>query len=86
MKEIFWVLIVKIVPVLTDILLYSIGFASDALAGTASGTDTVPATIAALKNPTAYPTYDEHAHERLAPGDPSKKAFTYLVLTGTYSH
>jgi len=61
---------------------FSRGFASDALAGTASGTDAVPATIAALKNPTAYITYDEHAHERLAPGDPSKKAFTYLVLTG----
>ena len=26
--------------------------------------------------------YDEHTHERFAPGDPSKRAFTYFVLTG----
>ena len=26
--------------------------------------------------------YDEHSHERFAPGDPSKRAFTYFVLTG----
>lgn len=61
---------------------FSRGFASDALAGTASGTEAVPATVAALKNPSNEITYDEHTHERLAPGDPSKKAFTYLVLTG----
>jgi len=58
------------------------GFASDALSGTASGTAAVPATEAALKNISSEITYDEHIHERLAPGDPSKKAFTYLVLTG----
>lgn len=60
------------------------GFASDALAGTASGTHTVPATVQALKNISNEITYDEHTHERCAPGDPSKKAFTYLVLTGTF--
>lgn len=26
--------------------------------------------------------YDEHSHERFPPGDPSKRAFTYFVLTG----
>lgn len=26
--------------------------------------------------------YDEHTHERFVPGDPSKRAFTYFVLTG----
>jgi Ubiquinol cytochrome reductase transmembrane region len=27
-------------------------------------------------------SYDEHAHERFPTGDPSKRAFTYFVLTG----
>lgn len=27
-------------------------------------------------------SYDEHGHERFAPGDPGKRAFTYFVLTG----
>lgn len=27
-------------------------------------------------------SYDEHSHERFAPGDPGKRAFTYFVLTG----
>jgi ubiquinol-cytochrome c reductase iron-sulfur subunit len=35
-----------------------------------------------MKNPTAAIDYDEHSHERFAPGDPSKRAFTYFVLTG----
>jgi len=61
---------------------FSRGFASDALAGTASGTETMPATAMALKNPTNIIEYDEHTHTRVAPGDPSKKAFAYLVLTG----
>lgn len=26
--------------------------------------------------------YDEHSHEQFVPGDPSKRAFTYFVLTG----
>ena len=26
--------------------------------------------------------YDEHSHERFVPGDPTKRAFTYFVLTG----
>ena len=27
-------------------------------------------------------SYDEHSHEKFPPGDPSKRAFTYFVLTG----
>ncbi|XP_071703367.1 cytochrome b-c1 complex subunit Rieske-4, mitochondrial-like [Rutidosis leptorrhynchoides] len=42
----------------------------------------VPATIAAINNPTSKITYDEHNHERYPPGDPSKRAFAYFVLTG----
>ncbi|KAG0584273.1 hypothetical protein M758_3G198000 [Ceratodon purpureus] len=61
---------------------FSRGFASDALAGTASGTAAVPATTQALKNISNEITYDFHTHDRITPGDPTKKAFTYLVLTG----
>ncbi|KAJ7541958.1 hypothetical protein O6H91_10G083000 [Diphasiastrum complanatum] len=42
----------------------------------------VPATVAALKSPTANIVYDEYVHKRFPAGDPSKKAFTYFVLTG----
>ena len=28
------------------------------------------------------PSYDTHSHEQFAPGDDSKRAFTYFVLTG----
>ncbi|XP_074309207.1 cytochrome b-c1 complex subunit Rieske-4, mitochondrial-like [Silene latifolia] len=45
-------------------------------------TSDVPATIAAIKNPSAKITYDEYNHERYPPGDPSKRAFAYFVLTG----
>ncbi|CAL8466903.1 g6439 [Coccomyxa elongata] len=55
------------------------GFATSELVPTPSG---LPPTIHALKNPTADITYDEHSHERFPPGDPSKRAFTYFVLTG----
>ncbi|PSS13727.1 Cytochrome b-c1 complex subunit Rieske-3 like [Actinidia chinensis var. chinensis] len=60
------------------------GFASDSLApaldmGVISD---VPATVAAVKNPTSKIVYDEHNHERYPPGDPSKRAFAYFVLTG----
>lgn len=39
-------------------------------------------TLAALKNPTNTITYDHSNHDRFTPGDPSKRAFTYFVLTG----
>ena len=42
----------------------------------------LPATVAALKNPTSKIVYDEHNHERYPPGDPSKRAFAYFVLSG----
>ncbi|XP_059669917.1 cytochrome b-c1 complex subunit Rieske-4, mitochondrial-like [Cornus florida] len=41
-----------------------------------------PATVAAVKNPTSKIVYDEHNHERYPPGDRSKRAFAYFVLTG----
>ncbi|XWS68732.1 hypothetical protein CRYUN_Cryun04dG0116900 [Craigia yunnanensis] len=40
------------------------------------------ASVAAVKNPTSIIVYDEHNHERFPPGDPSKRAFAYFVLTG----
>ncbi|XP_057542867.1 cytochrome b-c1 complex subunit Rieske-4, mitochondrial-like [Amaranthus tricolor] len=42
----------------------------------------VPATVAAIKNPSSKIIYDEYNHERYPPGDPSKRAFAYFVLTG----
>jgi len=60
------------------------GFASDSLA-TARETGKIPAippTVAAVKNPTSKIVYDDHNHERYPPGDPSKRAFAYFVLTG----
>lgn len=42
----------------------------------------LPATVAAIKNPSAKIVYDEYNHERNLPGDPSKRAFAYFVLTG----
>ncbi|KAF2288374.1 hypothetical protein GH714_007168 [Hevea brasiliensis] len=60
------------------------GFSSEALA---PGHDLgmisdLPATVTAVKNPTSKIVYDEHNHERFPPGDPSKRAFAYFVLTG----
>ncbi|XP_031475997.1 cytochrome b-c1 complex subunit Rieske-4, mitochondrial-like [Nymphaea colorata] len=42
----------------------------------------LPATVAAVKNPTSKIVYDEYNHERFPPGDPSKRAFAYFVLSG----
>lgn len=42
----------------------------------------LPPTSAAIKTPNPRIKYDESIHERYPPGDPSKKAFTYFVLTG----
>lgn len=61
-----------------------LGFSSGSLA---PGKDTslipdIPATVAAIKNPSPKIVYDEHNHERYPPGDPSKRAFAYFVLTG----
>ncbi|GAB2284076.1 hypothetical protein Dimus_018552 [Dionaea muscipula] len=60
------------------------GFASESLVfkNEHSLLPDVPATVAAIKNPTSKIVYDEHNHERYPPGDPSKRAFAYFVLTG----
>ncbi|KAI9120348.1 hypothetical protein K1719_007381 [Acacia pycnantha] len=42
----------------------------------------IPATVAAIKNPNSKILYDGYNHERLPPGDPSKRAFAYFVLSG----
>ncbi|XP_010530791.1 PREDICTED: cytochrome b-c1 complex subunit Rieske-4, mitochondrial-like [Tarenaya hassleriana] len=42
----------------------------------------VPATVEAVKTPNSKIVYDEHNHERYPPGDPSKRAFAYFVLSG----
>ncbi|KAL6294119.1 hypothetical protein ACE6H2_002261 [Prunus campanulata] len=42
----------------------------------------IPATVAAVKNPSSKIVYDEYNHERYPPGDPSKRAFAYFILTG----
>lgn len=39
-------------------------------------------TFMALKNPSAPIVYDESNHERYPVGDPSRRAFTYMVLSG----
>ncbi len=65
----------------------SAAFASDAIT-TASTTAIAPTpsglspTVHAIKNPTPNITYDDSNHDRFAPGDASKRAFTYAVLTG----
>ncbi|KAF8061277.1 hypothetical protein N665_1207s0016 [Sinapis alba] len=48
-----------------------VGFASE-----------VPATVEAVKTPNSKIVYDDHNHERYPPGDPSKRAFAYFVLSG----
>ncbi|XP_077233011.1 cytochrome b-c1 complex subunit Rieske-4, mitochondrial-like [Tasmannia lanceolata] len=59
------------------------GFTSETLVPShVMGMPDLPATVAAVKNPTSKIIYDEHNHERFPPGDPSKRAFAYFVLTG----
>jgi len=59
------------------------GFASQALTSKDDmGFSDLPATVAVVKNPNSKIVYDEHNHERFPPGDPSKRAFAYFVLTG----
>ena len=47
-----------------------------------AGLAELPATVAALKNPNSKVLYDQYNHERYPPGDPSKRAFAYFVLSG----
>ncbi|KAI7997219.1 hypothetical protein LOK49_LG10G00038 [Camellia lanceoleosa] len=60
------------------------GFGSDSVTPVHDGAiiSDIPATVAAVKNPTSKIVYDDHNHERYPPGDPSKRAFAYFVLTG----
>lgn len=60
------------------------GFTSESLTPTKENSmiPDVPATVAAVKNPTSKIVYDEYNHERYPAGDPSKRAFAYFVLTG----
>ncbi|XP_058758079.1 cytochrome b-c1 complex subunit Rieske-2, mitochondrial-like isoform X2 [Vicia villosa] len=60
------------------------GFASESLihAKENSILPDIPATVTAVKNPSSKIVYDEYNHERFPPGDPSKRAFAYFVLTG----
>lgn len=61
-----------------------VGFASESLAPGHQelGLADLPATAEAMKNPSTKIVYDEYNHERYPPGDPSKRAFAYFVLTG----
>eukprot|EP00250_Pteridium_aquilinum_P004528 c14728_g1_i1 orf=223-1020(+) len=52
-------------------------FSSEVVAQTSD-----PPTVVALKTPDSNIIYDEHVHKRYPPGDPSKQAFTYFVMTG----
>lgn len=54
---------------------------SDALAQAAAASGLAP-TVYATKNPSNIIQYDEHVHDKFPIGDPSKRAFTYFVLTG----
>ncbi|GMY12968.1 cytochrome b-c1 complex subunit Rieske-4, mitochondrial-like [Fagus crenata] len=71
-------------PLGPDFHLHFRGFASDSLTPTKENSivPDIPATVAAVKNPTSKIVYDEYNHERYPPGDPSKRAFAYFVLTG----
>lgn len=62
-------------------------FAADAVTSaegsvTVGNIDGLTPTVHAIKNPTPNIEYDSSNHDRFAPGDTSKRAFTYFVLTG----
>ncbi|CAM8879490.1 unnamed protein product [Rhodiola kirilowii] len=71
-------------PANRDVLIGNLvrGFSSQSLATGQDLIPEIPPTVTALKNPSANIVYDEHNHERFPPGDPSKRAFAYFVLTG----
>ncbi|KAL0874485.1 hypothetical protein Bca101_024190 [Brassica carinata] len=59
------------------------GFSSQVLTqGNEVGFGSEPATVEAVKTPNSKIVYDNHNHERYPPGDPSKRAFAYFVLSG----
>ncbi len=57
------------------------GFASESLTPKKENSivPDIPATVAAVKNPTSKIVYDVYNHEH-PPGDPSKRAFANFVL------
>ncbi|XP_073525545.1 uncharacterized protein [Phyllobates terribilis] len=57
------------------------GFGSESVIGKGEYGD-IPATVAAIKNPSSKIVYESYNHERYPAGDPSKRAFAYFVLTG----
>jgi ubiquinol-cytochrome c reductase iron-sulfur subunit len=67
---------------------FSRSFASDVVTGNSQGSvtlgniDGLTPTVHAIKNPTPNIEYDSSNHDRFPPGDTSKRAFTYMVLTG----
>ncbi|KAL2334255.1 hypothetical protein Fmac_015468 [Flemingia macrophylla] len=67
-----------------EIWVLQLGFATESLIHSKENSiiPEIPATVTAVKNPTSKIVYDEHNHERFPPGDPSKRAFAYFVLTG----
>lgn len=48
----------------------------------ATTSEGLPPSTYALKNPSHLIQYDNSNHDRFAPGDSNKRAFTYFVLTG----
>ncbi|CAH8327861.1 unnamed protein product [Eruca vesicaria subsp. sativa] len=59
------------------------GFSSQVLTqGNEVGFGSESATVEAVKTPNSKIVYDNHNHERYPPGDPSKRAFAYFVLSG----
>ena len=63
-------------------LLLRTGFSSEVAPSTSAFPPGPLATSQALKSPTAAIVYDDSNHDRFPPGDPSRRAFTYFVLTG----
>jgi ubiquinol-cytochrome c reductase iron-sulfur subunit len=61
----------------SKIFLTSAAFSSEITAQTSGAS-----AVSVVKGPDSNIVYDESVHERYPPGDPSKQAFTYFVMTG----
>lgn len=70
--------------VMSFVMVVVSGFASESLTPRNENSLTIglPPTVAAVQNPSPKIVYDEYNHERYPPGDPSKRAFAYFVLSG----
>ncbi|MQM17618.1 hypothetical protein Taro_050590 [Colocasia esculenta] len=78
----FLVMVEDLMSVQQVLVRHHMGFATIVPKHDELGLPELPATELVLKNPTPKIVYDEHNHERFPPGDPSKRAFAYFVLTG----